>query len=64
MPDTRHDTLEQRIRAHAHRLWEEEGRPDGRAEAHWFAARQLVETEVAPAPQKAERRARAKKNPN
>jgi hypothetical protein len=40
---TMQDNLEQRIRAQAHRLWEEEGRPEGRAEAHWHAARQLIE---------------------
>jgi len=39
------DTLEQRIRARAHELWEEEGRPEGRAENHWAQARALVASE-------------------
>jgi hypothetical protein len=34
--------IEERIRARAHRLWEEEGRPEGRAEAHWEQARRIV----------------------
>jgi hypothetical protein len=29
---------QERIRERAHRLWEEEGRPEGRADAHWLAA--------------------------
>jgi hypothetical protein len=36
------DTMEQRIRDRAHKLWEEEGRPEGRAETHWAQARALV----------------------
>jgi hypothetical protein len=36
------DTMEQRIRDRAHKLWEEEGRPEGRAEMHWAQARALV----------------------
>jgi hypothetical protein len=43
---------EERIRNRAYRLWEQEGRPDGRAEAHWEAAAELVaieENETAPA---------------
>lgn len=37
--------LEERIRARAHRLWEEEGRPEGRAHVHWEQARTLVAIE-------------------
>jgi hypothetical protein len=37
--------MEERIRAKAHRIWEEEGRPPGRAEAHWEMARELVAIE-------------------
>ena len=34
---------DQRIRELAYRLWEEEGRPEGRAEAHWeMASRRLA----------------------
>jgi Protein of unknown function (DUF2934) len=29
---------EESIRQLAHKFWEEEGRPDGRAEAHWLRA--------------------------
>lgn len=39
------DDLEQRIRERAYRLWLDEGRPDGRAEAHWDMARELVAIE-------------------
>ena len=55
------DNLEQRIRAQAHRLWEEEGRPEGRAEAHWDAARRLVEDTTQPAKKAAAVRTRKKK---
>ena len=43
---------EERVRELAHTLWENEGRPDGRAEDHWLRAETLVETEVAPKPMK------------
>jgi Protein of unknown function (DUF2934) len=33
---------EKRIRGRAHRIWEEEGRPEGRAEIHWNMARELI----------------------
>ncbi|MFK8252795.1 DUF2934 domain-containing protein [Ancylobacter terrae] len=39
------DEREDRIRERAHKLWEEEGRPDGRAEAHWFQAKEIVAVE-------------------
>jgi hypothetical protein len=32
------DDLEHRIRERAHSIWEQEGRPAGRAEAHWAMA--------------------------
>jgi hypothetical protein len=32
------EEVEDRIRERAHALWEGEGRPAGRAEAHWFQA--------------------------
>lgn len=32
------DEREERIRARAHRIWEEQGRPEGRAEEHWREA--------------------------
>ena len=37
-PDPQH-----RIRERAYALWEQEGRPEGRAEAHWDLARRAVE---------------------
>jgi hypothetical protein len=43
------DDVEQRrqdkIREVAHRIWREEGCPDGRADAHWQMARDLVAVE-------------------
>lgn len=36
---------EDAIRARAHALWLEEGRPDGRAEIHWFRALDLLNSE-------------------
>jgi Protein of unknown function (DUF2934) len=48
---------DQQITAMAHKIWEEEGRPDGRAEAHWARAVELVD---APAPAKAGTKAPAK----
>jgi hypothetical protein len=41
------DRLE-RIRARAHVLWEREGRPEGRAEAHWQQACQELAEEEGP----------------
>ena len=37
---------EQRIRERAHRLWEEEGRPEGRELAHWAEAERQVRAEA------------------
>lgn len=37
-----HRPLEDRIRDRAHRIWEEEGRPEGRDRAHWDMASELV----------------------
>jgi hypothetical protein len=38
--------LEQRIRERAYCIWEREGRPVGRADAHWHAAKLELSTEV------------------
>jgi hypothetical protein len=35
------------IRQRAYQIWEEEGRPEGKAEEHWERARQIVEDEAA-----------------
>ena len=40
-----HDHSEARIREHAYRIWEEEGRPEGRAVSHWEKARELAAIE-------------------
>jgi hypothetical protein len=39
------DEIEARIREKAHQLWEEAGRPEGRAAEHWEKARTLVAIE-------------------
>lgn len=37
---------EDHIRSVAYALWLQEGRPEGRAEAHWLRARELVNAEA------------------
>lgn len=37
------DDKEDRIRRRAHAIWEAEGRPEGRHEAHWEQARAEIE---------------------
>lgn len=39
--------LEDRIRAAAHNMWEEEGRPEGCAETHWQRACDMIAQEDA-----------------
>jgi Protein of unknown function (DUF2934) len=39
-------TLEERVRHRAYELWEEAGRPAGRAEEFWQQARAEVEAEI------------------
>jgi hypothetical protein len=42
---------EDRVRHVAHLIWEDEGRPDGRAENHWLAAEaKLSEVDAIEAP--------------
>lgn len=36
---------EDKIRARAYQLWEEEGRPEGCAEQHWYTARESLAVE-------------------
>jgi Protein of unknown function (DUF2934) len=43
------EQLERRIRERAHRIWEEEGRPQGREAAHWELARLAIAQEDAQA---------------
>ncbi len=33
---------DEQIRIQAHALWEQEGKPEGRAEAHWDMAREIL----------------------
>jgi len=39
------EDFEERVRQQAYRLWVEEGCPEGRSEAHWDKARELVAIE-------------------
>jgi hypothetical protein len=50
-PEVAHLAREERIRAIAYALWEEEGRPEGRAEEHWYRACELIDAEAAPQPE-------------
>jgi hypothetical protein len=45
MDDRYERDREARIRARAHRMWEEEGRPEGRSDVHWDKAAELVAIE-------------------
>jgi Protein of unknown function (DUF2934) len=37
---------DQRIADIAHKIWEEEGQPEGQAEAHWARATAIVDAEI------------------
>jgi hypothetical protein len=39
------DSREDRIRAKAHALWEEAGRPEGEADEHWLKAARLIDAD-------------------
>ncbi len=53
----------EQVRVLAHKMWEEEGRPEGRADAHWQLAEQLVVSETGkPAAKKTPPRSKAKKS--
>lgn len=41
---------DQQIADIAYRLWQEEGYPDGRADAHWLRAVEMLEAESAKKP--------------
>ncbi len=41
--------LEDRIREWAHRIWEEEGRPEGKHREHWERARREIDMRLADA---------------
>lgn len=40
---------DQKVRDRAHRIWEREGRPDGRHDEHWAQAMHEIEKEAAAA---------------
>jgi hypothetical protein len=40
--------IETRIRERAYTLWDQDGRPEGRAEEYWEKARRLIEAEDDP----------------
>lgn len=52
-PEISHMDREQRIRAIAYALWEEEGQPEGRDVAHWLRACELVGAEAEPVDEQA-----------
>ncbi len=50
MKDTEHpekfeQSRDERVSALAFQIWEEEGRPEGRSEVHWYLACQMVDAE-------------------
>ena len=47
--------MEQRIRERAQQIWEDEGRPEGRADIHWQQATDIVEAEAKRKPKKRKR---------
>lgn len=49
------DDHDERIRQRAHKIWEEEGRPEGREYSHWLRARAEIHDEDGDAPAEAER---------
>lgn len=44
LDDGKLDAIKQQI---AYKMWEEEGRPEGRSEAHWLAACDVVDAMIA-----------------
>ena len=40
--DDKERVLDQRIRERAYKIWEDEGRPEGRQEAHWELAKLAI----------------------
>jgi hypothetical protein len=47
MSDSEQD-IETRIRERAYALWDQDGRPEGRADEYWEKARRLIEAEDDP----------------
>jgi hypothetical protein len=40
-----YDEVEQRVRERAYKIWIDEGKPEGQADAHWEKARLIVSVE-------------------
>jgi hypothetical protein len=55
--------FEDRVRTRAHRLWEQDGRPEGRAEEHWHRAAALVADEQEAGPASEQKAGPAPANP-
>jgi len=62
MPDLDYNR-EHTIRETAYFIWEQEGRPDGRAHDHWLRAMEQAAAPPAPAPRKPPRRAAKRSTP-
>lgn len=45
------DYSDEQIRERAHQLWEQDGKPDGKADDYWHRARQELEQPEADTPQ-------------
>jgi hypothetical protein len=45
-PKTENLPNEERVRAIAYKLWEEEGCPEGQADAHWYRAMEIAVAEL------------------
>ena len=45
----RNPDIEDLIRARAHKIWEDEGRPEGRSDSHWRQAQDELQRELAEA---------------
>ena len=54
---------DQRIADLAHKIWEEEGQPEGQAQAHWARAVEIIDAEAAPKKAAAKAPAKAKAAP-
>ena len=50
-PETEERALgrDERISALAYQIWEEDGRPEGRSEVHWYLACEMIDAEEAAA---------------
>jgi hypothetical protein len=55
----------EKVRQLAHQIWEDEGKPDGRAQEHWGRAEEMVRAalKAKPAKPKAETKPKAKAPP-